>query len=209
MRVIDVNFDPKELLRAGYDAIASRYADWAAAVDSPAMEFVCKLSSRIPAGSDVLDIGCGSGVFARELSQRHQVTGIDLSAVQIELARRNVPEATFINADVRELELAPASFDAAVALYLLLHVPRREHAAILAKIAAWLRPGGLFLATMGAGKGEAVEEWLGVQLLMGCRNEPPPCSRGRSSAVEGRRHRAARARTRSRAVSLGVRTEAG
>jgi ubiquinone/menaquinone biosynthesis C-methylase UbiE len=130
------------------------------------MNTVRGLSQRLPTGSEVIDIGCGSGVFARELAERHRVTGVDISAAQIELACRNVPEAAFIRADVLELELVPASFDAAVALFVVLHVPRGEHAALLAKIARWLRPGGLFLATMGAGEGgEAVEDWLGVPMF--------------------------------------------
>jgi hypothetical protein len=61
--------------------------------------------------------GCGSGLFAGELAQRHHVRGIDLSDQQIELAPRNLPEATFISADIRELELAPSVVRAGVALY--------------------------------------------------------------------------------------------
>jgi 2-polyprenyl-3-methyl-5-hydroxy-6-metoxy-1,4-benzoquinol methylase len=49
----------------------------------------------------VLDLGCGAGVpVAREMIARgFKVTGVDISAQQIEQARRNVPEAQFIEGD--------------------------------------------------------------------------------------------------------------
>ena len=44
----------------------------------------------------VLDLGCGSGIWARELLDAgDQVTGIDLSPAMIEIARRRAPEAAF------------------------------------------------------------------------------------------------------------------
>jgi cyclopropane fatty-acyl-phospholipid synthase-like methyltransferase len=135
-------------------------------VDSPAPLFVRELSQMLPSGSEVIDVGCGGGAFARELAQRHRVTGVDLSAAQIELARGNVPKGTFVCADVLDVDLPPASFDAAVALYVFCHVPRAEHPTLLGKIARWLRPGALLLATMSAGEGgEVVEDWLGVPMF--------------------------------------------
>lgn len=44
----------------------------------------------------ILDIGCGSGITARNLADRsYSVIGVDLSESLIEIARRRVPEATF------------------------------------------------------------------------------------------------------------------
>jgi SAM-dependent methyltransferase len=92
--------EPKEIVARGYDAIALRYAEWAGQVDSPAMEWVRDFDARLDDGADVLELGCGRGVPAtRELARRHRVTGVDISAVQIELARHHVPEASFIHAD--------------------------------------------------------------------------------------------------------------
>ena len=54
-----------------------------------------------------------------------------------------------------------------MALFVLAHVPRSEIGTLLTRVAAWLRPGGWFLATMGArGRGEEVDEdWLGVPMF--------------------------------------------
>jgi len=47
-------------------------------------------------GGLVVDAGCGSGVWARELTGRgYDVLGIDISPSMIRLARRHAPAATF------------------------------------------------------------------------------------------------------------------
>ncbi|MFO0818017.1 MAG: class I SAM-dependent methyltransferase [Pirellulales bacterium] len=44
----------------------------------------------------VVDLGCGSGIWARELVDAgYQVVGVDISAAMIEIARQRVPEAEF------------------------------------------------------------------------------------------------------------------
>jgi SAM-dependent methyltransferase len=160
--------DPKEIVARGYDAIALRYAEWAGSVKSPTLEWLRALDAHLPTGSDVLDLGCGRGVpVTRELARRHRVTGVDLSAVQVELARHHVPEASFVQGDAVELDVAAASFDAVTALYLFGHIPIDEQPVLIASIGSWLRPGGFFLATVGAG--DAVEnvdsDWLGVPMF--------------------------------------------
>jgi SAM-dependent methyltransferase len=160
--------EPKEIVARGYDAIALRYAEWAGRIDSPAMAWVRELDAQLDDGADVLELGCGRGVPAtRELARRHRVTGVDISAVQIELARHHVPEASFVHSDAMELEIAPASFDAVVALFVFGHVPLDEQAGLIARISLWLRDGGFFLATFAAGEaGEDVDDdWLGVPMF--------------------------------------------
>jgi SAM-dependent methyltransferase len=159
--------DPKEIVARGYDAIALRYAEWAGRVVSPVLEWLRDLDERLPDGADVLELGCGRGVpGTRQLARRHRVTGVDISAVQIELARHHVPEASFVHGDALELEVAPGSFDAVVALYFFGHVPLDEQRELIGRIALWLRDGGLLLATFGAGDpGEEVDaDWLGAPM---------------------------------------------
>jgi len=159
--------DPKEIVARGYDAIALRYAEWAGRVASPALDWLRDLDARLPDGADVLELGCGRGVpGTRHLARRHRVTGVDISAVQIELARHHVPEASFVHTDALELEVAPGSFDAVVALYFFGHVPLDEQREVIGRSALWLRDGGLLLATFGAGEpGEEVDaDWLGAPM---------------------------------------------
>jgi SAM-dependent methyltransferase len=167
-RSLSISDDPKRVVEGGYDAIAERYAEWAASFESPTMRWVEKLLARLEGGSNVLELGCGGGGPATQrLAERHRVLGIDISARQIERARQHVPNATFRHADATELELEPASFDAVVSLYMLGHVPRAEQAPLLASIASWLRGGGFLLATMGTGgaEDEIEEDWLGAPMF--------------------------------------------
>jgi cyclopropane fatty-acyl-phospholipid synthase-like methyltransferase len=159
--------DPKTLVARGYDQIALRYAAWLVE-GNPAMRFVRELDARLPAGADVLELGCGRGVpVGRELAKRHRLTGVDISAAQIELARHHVPEASFIHADYTAIDVAVASFDAVVAILTLTHVPREEHAELLSRIAGWLRDGGFLLCSLGTGDtpGSVETDWLGAPMF--------------------------------------------
>jgi SAM-dependent methyltransferase len=161
-----VSEDPRKLVRRGYDAIGPRYRDWAATVASPVGRYLDRLDAALPDSAAVLDLGCGPGVPAARLARRHRLTCVDGSAAQLELAREAVPGAAFVQADITALDLAPASFDAAIALFSIPHVPREEHPALLRQIAGWLRPGGLFLATLGVSEHGGVldPDWLGVPM---------------------------------------------
>jgi SAM-dependent methyltransferase len=159
--------DPKEIVARGYDAIALRYAEWAGQIESPALEWLRDLDRRLPDGADVLDLGCGRGVpGTRHVARRHRVTGVDISAVQIELARHHVPEASFLHADALDLEVAPGTLDAVVALYFFGHLPLSDQRELVGRVGLWLRDGGLLLATFGAGEpGEDVDQdWLGAPM---------------------------------------------
>jgi SAM-dependent methyltransferase len=69
----------------------------------------------------------------------------------VELARRQVPEAEFRHADVRELPLEPDSFNGVCVFFSLLQMTRAEQSAVLRRLALALRPGGhLVLATVPA-----------------------------------------------------------
>ena len=161
--------DPRRIVADGYDTIAERYFEWSAARPSATRTaWLRRALDAIPSGAVVVDLGCGAGVpMTQALAAGRRVTGVDLSARQIELATVNVPGATFIQADMTALDLPPATLDAVVAFYALTHVPRADHPALLARIFGWLRPGGLFLATMGAhdGPDEVEADWLGVPMF--------------------------------------------
>ena len=159
---------PKRIVAEGYDAVAERYLTWAAKIpDASRSRYTQALLDGLPAGARVLELGCGAGMpTTLALAECFTVTGVDLSARQIELARQAVPGATFIQSDMTALDFPPASFDGVAAFFSLIHVPREEHAALLARIADWLRPGGLLVATMGARDtpGEVEDNWLGAPM---------------------------------------------
>lgn len=160
---MDRTDDAQEVVRRGYDLISYRYrAD--DEVPPAYAGWIDGLRHRLPARADVLDLGCGCGVpIAKALAtDGHAVTGVDLSEVQLDRARRLVPSATFQRADATQVDFRSASLDAVVCLYALIHMPLPAQPRLLARIATWLRPGGLLLATTGATAWTGTEEgWLG------------------------------------------------
>lgn len=160
---MEAHNDPKAIVRAGYDAVSCAYrAD--DAPDQPYRGWLALLDAHLGPGAPVLDLGCGCGVpAARILAERYRVTGVDFSPVQIERARALVPQAAFVCADMAAAELPEAGFAAIVCLYALIHVPLAEQPALLDRMAAWLRPGGLLLLTVGTHAWTGTEpDWLGV-----------------------------------------------
>lgn len=105
------------------------------------------LLAHLPAGARVLDIGSGTGRPTAEVlaGAGHAVTGIDVSATMVELARRQVPGARFEQVDVRDFAVEDGSWDAVCAFFSLLQMPRPELDATLRRIAGWLAPGGCFV----------------------------------------------------------------
>ncbi len=140
--------NPKHIVASGYDACGRRYS--AARAHDPSPELQQFLETVSP-GAAVLDIGCGAGVpVTSALARVCKVVGVDISSLQIEQARRNVPRATFMLGDIMGMEFAPQTFDAVVSFYTLFHLPREEHRPLLERIAVWLRPGGHLLITVAS-----------------------------------------------------------
>jgi SAM-dependent methyltransferase len=162
-----VTDDPKSIVATGYDQIAEGYLEQYGR-SQVRDQWLGKLITLLPTKSRVLDLGCGPGIpVARELARRgHNVVGIDGSARQLSLAQLNVSNAHFIHADMTHVEIAPSSFDAVAAFYSITHVPRDEHAELLLRIASWLKPGGVFLASLGADQSADWRgSWLGVEIF--------------------------------------------
>ena len=142
----DPNTDYRALVRAAYDRCAIDYAEQRCAMADAELKLI---TERLTPGSRILDVGCGAGIpVARQLATTFRLTGIDISPSMITLARKNVPAARFVTADVMEMEFRAASFDAIVSFYAIFHIPRQEHPELFRRFARWLRPGGLLLFTV-------------------------------------------------------------
>jgi cyclopropane fatty-acyl-phospholipid synthase-like methyltransferase len=161
--------DPKRIVEDGFDLIAERYAEWASRTRTQERaRYVDVMLGSLQPGARVLDLGCGcAGWVTRKLASRFRVTGIDLSARSVEIARRHAPRADFIHGDMMRIDLPPGRFDAVAAFYSVVHLPRAEHASLFAKVRSWLRLGGLLVATLGAVDDEvgSDSDWLGVPMF--------------------------------------------
>jgi SAM-dependent methyltransferase len=164
----------RELVRRGYDTISVSYrSDDGAAARSSREDvsrysgWVGELADLLPTGATVLDLGCGAGVPATQELACHglRIVGIDFSAVQLARARRLVPAASLVQADMTALHLRPSSLDAVVSFYALIHVPLADQRALFPCIRGWLRPGGYLLAIVGADRWTGTERYIGADMF--------------------------------------------
>ncbi|PJM98737.1 SAM-dependent methyltransferase [Streptomyces sp. CB01201] len=103
--------------------------------------------------SRVLDVGSGTGRPTADAlaAAGHEVLGIDISPVMVEIATRQVPEAEFRCADIRAVPLNEAPFDAVCVYFALLQMSREEQADLVSRLVRAVKPGGLMvLATVPA-----------------------------------------------------------
>lgn len=160
--------DPRRIVARGYDDAAERHAEWALRTrTAERLAYTRLVLDALPAGARVLELGCGAGgPTTRMLAERHRLLGIDLSRRSLEIVRRAIPTAAFVQADMARFGLATASVDAVVAFYSIIHLPRDEHAGLFREIARWLRPGGWFVASFGTrdAPGHVEDGWLGVRM---------------------------------------------
>jgi ubiquinone/menaquinone biosynthesis C-methylase UbiE len=154
-------------VRAAYDALAPTFGRWNASIEGDPWEWlVAELENRVDDGARVLDLGCGDGTKTRRLTEHFEVVGVDVSREQLRLARTSAPEVTFVEADFSELDFAADTFDAVTAFYSIMHVPRDRHLELFGKVLRWLKPGGLFLASLSTiGGPDRKENWLGVEMF--------------------------------------------
>jgi ubiquinone/menaquinone biosynthesis C-methylase UbiE len=107
------------------------------------------VAATLPAGSRILDLGCGNGVPITEAlaNAGHHVVGLDSSSGMLAHFRVNLPGTPVVRGDVRHCPFSDGSFDAAVSWGMLFHLPRGDQAAALASVSRVLKPGASFLFT--------------------------------------------------------------
>ena len=95
---------------------------------------------------NVLEVGCGTGAFARRLAERaRHVVALDLSPEMIRVARSRSAEFSnleFHVADARSWGFPAAHFDYIATIATLHHLPLRE---VILKLKETLKPGGVLI----------------------------------------------------------------
>lgn len=107
-------------------------------------------ASGLAAGMSAVDVGCGIGTVTRQLAEQvgdtGVVTGVDASAEQIEVARRecrDLRQVTFAVASGYETKLPSESYDFVYCRFVLCHLERPADA--IAEMSRLLRRGGILL----------------------------------------------------------------
>ncbi len=167
------NVNPQEIAR--FDALASRW--WDPDGESRPLHDLnpvrlAYIAERIELrGACVADVGCGGGLLSEALARvGAQVTGIDLGAKVIEVARLHLHESQLTvdyrvqsSADLAGAE--PAAFDAVCCMELVEHVP--DPAALVRDLGALVKPGGwLFMSTLNRTPTAFAVAILGAEYVM-------------------------------------------
>jgi len=111
--------------------------------------------TKYPAGSKVLEAGCGVGAQTITLAKNSPgalITSIDISAVSINEARRKTEAAGFKNvqfeqADIFKLPYESESFDHVFVCFVLEHLP--QPVAVLQMLKKYLKRGGTITVIEG------------------------------------------------------------
>ena len=121
-------------------------------------------AAAIRRGNKVLDVGCGTGVLAREVHRRvgseGQAIGIDLNEGMLAVAARTEPKIEWRLGDAALLPFEDASFDAVVSQFALMYFPDRV--ASLREMWRTLAPGGRLAIAVWA----AIDHARGYQILV-------------------------------------------
>ena len=114
-------------------------------------EFVVDaVTTRLPPGSRILDIGCSTGHVIAAIPDTYERTGADVSSGAIEVARATRPDIHFVEAPVQDLPFDDGSFDAALAFDVLSDRGVEDEAAALREIRRVLRPRGILFVQLPA-----------------------------------------------------------
>jgi ubiquinone/menaquinone biosynthesis C-methylase UbiE len=146
-------------VRSTYDAVAESYASllpdasFEAPADRGMIEAFAEHVTRVPA-RPVVDAGCGTGRMTRLLASLGvAVSGTDLSAGMIAVARRTSPGIPFEVAELSELPYADRQLGGVFAWYSIIHSPPGHLPRMFAEFFRVLAPGGHALLGFQVGEG--------------------------------------------------------
>lgn len=177
------------------------WADLQPMLDRLFLPFEQILADAIPTnrGCHVLDIGCGTGAttlaIAKRLATRGGCTGLDVSGVLLEIARRRaIAEGTtnahFILGDAQRYRFAPNTFDAVASRFGVMFFDHPE--AAFANIRSAVRPGGTLACVVWRSRDDnafmaAAER--AAEPLLGRSDRPDPNAPGQFAFADANRVR--------------------
>lgn len=155
---------PTNQIRQAYDQAVTAYNQ--DRVHLRTQKYVTQFINELPPQAEVLDLGCGAGTPVDDLilKKGHLVTGLDISAEQLKLARHNCPRAAYILRDLTTLHEHEFQVDGIVCMYTIFHLPRKMHGEWLKILASYLVEGGSLLISFGERDFEGWHDFFGQKI---------------------------------------------
>jgi 2-polyprenyl-3-methyl-5-hydroxy-6-metoxy-1,4-benzoquinol methylase len=101
-----------------------------------------QMLNKHKAGGRMLDLGCSSGAFLSSMPRdRWELFGVEMSEETALRARKRCGAEVFVG-DVLDAPFPPEHFDAITCIHVYEHMYQPKE--VMAKIAYWLKPGGIF-----------------------------------------------------------------
>lgn len=116
------------------------------------IRFLEEIEQYLPNEGDILDLGCGFGLFALYMALRKphaQVIGLDIDAKRLQIAQNaakklDIRNVTFVQQDLRDWQ-PTQKMTGAYALDVFHHVPVENGDRLLRELFSHIEPGGRFL----------------------------------------------------------------
>ena len=118
-------------------------------------------NAGVQAGTDVLDVACGTGVLFPDYLKRGvaSLTAIDISPEMVKLARQKYPKVCVLCGDV-EQTVFDQCFDVIMIYNAFPHFP--DPARLIGCLARWVKPGGRLSVAHGMSREKLLQHHAGT-----------------------------------------------
>ncbi len=115
----------------------------------------------------LIDVACGTGAHANELKDSFKITGVDLNPEMLEIARKKVPEAVFVQGDMKSLDIG-SKFDVVTCIFSAIHynINLNELSGTLKNFYDHLNPGGILIFDLSLNNNNWIEGLVSVDTVV-------------------------------------------
>lgn len=141
-------------------------------------EYIDALLLNVPAGSTILDLGCGTGCPMADYitSLGHHILGVDQSEEMLAIARQNLPNEKWVLSSMEAYE-PQTGYQGALLWDSLFHLPRKKHEPIIRKVVRELPSRGRLMLTVGGSAHPAFTDFMYGQEFYYDSNTPEETER--------------------------------